>query len=155
MIESLGPEECDAFLREQLVGRLGCTVDDRPYVVPLIYAWDGASLYVQSIEGRKIETMRRNPRVVFEVDEYLASGNWRSVIVEGTYEELAVEEVERALELLVERFGGRRRTRGGDPPAGAPRPVAFRIRAGQITGRRVVRAIPAEHGVDVGSTLSA
>jgi uncharacterized protein len=149
MIETLDAQEIDALLREQMVGRLGCCLDGRPYVVPLIYAWDGESLFVQSIEGRKIEIMRANPHVVFEVDEYLTSGNWRSVIVEGAYEELEGDEVEKALELLVERFGGRRRTHGGDPPSDAPKPVAFRIRSTQVTGRRVVRAIPAAHGVDV------
>jgi uncharacterized protein len=148
MIEVLDAQECDSFLREQLIGRLGCCIDDRPYVVPLIYAWDGACLWIQSIEGRKIEIMRANPEVVFEVDEYLSSGNWRSVIVEGTYEELEGEDVERGIELLVERFGGKRRERAGDPPAGAPKPVAFRIRSSQVTGRRVVRAVPAAEGVD-------
>jgi nitroimidazol reductase NimA-like FMN-containing flavoprotein (pyridoxamine 5'-phosphate oxidase superfamily) len=149
MIETLGPDECDAFLREQLVGRLGCCAANRPYVVPLIYAWDGECLWIQTIEGRKTEIMRGNPEVVFEVDEYLSSGNWRSVIVEGTYEELQGDDVERGIELLVERFGGRRRTRGGDPPEGAPKPVGFRIRSTQVTGRRVVRAIPAAQGVEV------
>jgi nitroimidazol reductase NimA-like FMN-containing flavoprotein (pyridoxamine 5'-phosphate oxidase superfamily) len=150
MIHELGPEECDAFLREQMIGRLGCCDGDRPYVVPLIYAWDGACLWIQTIEGRKTRVMRENPEVVFEVDEYLESGNWRSVIVEGTYEELSGDDVEKGIELLVQRFGGKRRTRsGGDAPGGAPVPVGFRIRACEITGRRVVRAVPAAHGVDV------
>lgn len=140
VIEELAPEECDAFLREQLVGRLGCCADDRPYVVPLIYAWDGTCVWIQSIEGRKTRIMRRNHAVVFEVDEYLSGGNWRSVIVEGTFEELSGDDVEHGLELLVRRFGGRRRARDGDPPADAPPPVAFRIRSTRVTGRRVVRS---------------
>lgn len=145
MIETLDAEECDAFLREQLVGRLGCCDAGRPYVVPLIYAWDGECLWIQSIEGRKIDVMRASPHVVFEVDEYLSSGNWRSVIVEGKYEELEGDDVEKGIELLVERFGGKRRARSGEPSAGAPTPVAFRIRSTVVTGRRVARAVPASH----------
>ena len=33
MIEELAPDEIDAFLREQLVGRIGCHADGRTYVV--------------------------------------------------------------------------------------------------------------------------
>ena len=74
VIEELTAPECDAFLRRQVVGRVGCTRDGASYVVPVIYAWDGECVYVQSIEGRKVETMRANPRVCFEVDEYVPGG---------------------------------------------------------------------------------
>ena len=141
MIDELGTEEIDAFLREQVVGRIGCHLDGRTYVVPVIYAWDGEAAYVQSIEGRKVEMMRANPAVCFEVDEYDA-GSWRSVIVEGVYEELEGDAAQAALALLVERFAGRRRRSdaadSGDRAAGRT-PVAFRIRAERVTGRRVVR----------------
>ena len=132
--------EIDAFLRRQLVGRVGCHQDGRTYVVPVIYVWDGESVYVQSIEGRKIEMMRANPDVCFEVDQYEPDGSWRSVILEGTYEELEGGRAEAALALLVQRFSGRRQARTGTRAARAP--VAFRIRSPRITGRRVDRTVP-------------
>ena len=70
MIEELDEHEVDAFLRRQVVGRVGCHAEGETYVVPVLYVWDGECIYVQSIEGRKIRMMRANPQVVFEVDEY-------------------------------------------------------------------------------------
>lgn len=138
MIEELDEREIDVFLRRQVVGRVGCHADGRTYVVPVIYAWDGEAVYVQSIEGRKIEMMRANPEVVFEVDEYESEdGCWRSVILEGVYEELEGTRAEAALALLVQRFA--RRGRSGERVSTGRRPVAFRIRCTRATGRRVVR----------------
>jgi nitroimidazol reductase NimA-like FMN-containing flavoprotein (pyridoxamine 5'-phosphate oxidase superfamily) len=137
VIEALDEQEIDAFLRRQVVGRVGCHADGETYVVPVLYVWDGDCIYVQSIEGRKIRMMRSNPQVVFEVDEYEPSGSWRSVIVEGVYEELDEEQAKAALALLVERFAGRR---GRDGAGQTDRkPVAFRIRRTNATGRRVTR----------------
>ncbi len=136
MIEELSDAEIDAFLREQVVGRVGCHAGGETYVVPVLYVWDGECVYVQSIEGRKIRMMRENPQVVFEVDEYVPGGGWRSVIVEGVYEELEGGRAEAALALLVERFAGRRRREAG---RSTRTPVAFRIRPTGATGRRVVR----------------
>jgi nitroimidazol reductase NimA-like FMN-containing flavoprotein (pyridoxamine 5'-phosphate oxidase superfamily) len=137
-IEELTPAEIDSFLREQFVARIGCHTDGETYVVPVIYAWDGECAWVQSIEGRKTRMLRANPEVCFEVDEY-RDGSWRSVILWGRYEELAGADAERAIELLVERLGRRRRARGGVGQVDAPTPVAFRIRCERATGRRVVR----------------
>jgi nitroimidazol reductase NimA-like FMN-containing flavoprotein (pyridoxamine 5'-phosphate oxidase superfamily) len=134
VIEDLDRHESEAFLRRQAVGRVGCHAGGRTYVVPVIYAWDGECIYVQSIEGRKIDMMRANRQVCFEVDEYEPGGSWRSVIVEGTYEEL--DDNAATLRLLVQRFGGARSAR---EPRSSRSPVAFRIRAQSVTGRRVVR----------------
>ena len=106
MIE-LAQSEVDAFLRRQLVGRVGCHSDGSTYVVPVIYVWDGDCVYVQSMEGRKIEMMRRNPEVCFEVDEYAPDGSWCSVILRGVYEELGsarTEQLHLEFEELVEEI---------------------------------------------------
>jgi nitroimidazol reductase NimA-like FMN-containing flavoprotein (pyridoxamine 5'-phosphate oxidase superfamily) len=134
--EHLDGREIDAFLREQVVGRIACHADGRTYVVPVVYAWDGAAVYVLSVEGRKIEMMRANPEVCFEIDEHGPTGSWRSVIVEGVFEELEGTRADAALALLVQRLGRGRRRRGERPA------VAFRIRATHMSGRRVVRTPP-------------
>lgn len=136
MIAELSRTEIDELLREQVVGRIGCHAGGLTYVVPVIYAYDGDSLYVASVAGQKIRMMRENPEVCFEVDEYEA-GSWRSAIVQGVYEELSTSEAERALALLAERFGrsGESRRHGG---AGSST-VCFRIRVREVTGRAVER----------------
>lgn len=136
MIRELDETEIDDFLREQVVGRIGMHAHGETYVVPVIYAWDGECIYVQTIEGRKIEMMRANPRVCFETDVYDA-GSWRSVIVDGTYEELHGDDAQRALDVLVARFSaGPRRER----PRSERTPVAFRIRPHTLSGRSVTRS---------------
>lgn len=140
MIEELPRAEVDELLRRQLVGRIGCHVDGLTYVVPVIYAYDGDSFYVASVEGQKVQMMRRNPNVCLEVDEYDGAGSWQSAIVQGAYEELAGADAERAIELLAERFGrtgetGTSRRHTGDGQG----TVCFRIRIDGVTGRSVRR----------------
>ncbi|HXY81679.1 MAG TPA: pyridoxamine 5'-phosphate oxidase family protein [Gaiellaceae bacterium] len=152
MIEELSESEIEAFLRRQLVGRVGCHAFGRTYVVPVIYVWDDGYVYVQSMEGRKIRMMRANPEVCFEVDEYEPDGSWRSVVVEGVFEELEGGAAETALALLVHRFAGRRRRTAGR--GAGRRPVAFRIRCTQATGRRVTRTPAARALTRAGVALS-
>jgi hypothetical protein len=142
-IVELTRDEVDSLLDEQLVGRIGCHDAGLTYVVPVIYAYDGGSLYAYTVEGQKVRMMRANPQVCFEVDEYDRDGrgSWRSAIVQGHYEELEGEDAECVLALLAERF---RRGRDASAPPRGPRGdgsggVAFRIRIESVTGRAVSR----------------
>jgi nitroimidazol reductase NimA-like FMN-containing flavoprotein (pyridoxamine 5'-phosphate oxidase superfamily) len=139
VIVELSRDEIDELLRAQLVGRIGCHADGLTYVVPVIYAYDGESFHVATIEGQKTRMMRLNPNVCFEVDEY-ERGSWRSAIVQGLYEEVTGEEAEATISLLAERFGRGRggvstRRHGGE----GTQTVCFRIRVRELTGRAVDR----------------
>jgi nitroimidazol reductase NimA-like FMN-containing flavoprotein (pyridoxamine 5'-phosphate oxidase superfamily) len=99
MVGLLSEDEIEALLRRRRIGRIGCCVEDRPYVVPVNYAYDGAAVYVLSGPGRKIDAMRTQPRVCFEVediDESAGAVDWRSVIADGVYEELTCDAERRA-----------------------------------------------------------
>jgi uncharacterized protein len=92
-IRILPPDEVEELLRTAIVGRIACcghgaAGDGRPYLVPLAYGYDGESVYAHSGPGRKLDLMRIEPRVTFEVDEAQAADRWRSVIAEGTFEEI-------------------------------------------------------------------
>lgn len=139
MIEELSGPEIDALLHEQVVGRVGCHADGLTYVVPVIYAYDGDALYVATIEGQKTRMMRTNPSVCFEVDAYEGPGRWRSVIVQGTYEELAGEDARAGLAALAARFpaGGPARR----PATSGRATVVFRVVVGEATGRAVRRGV--------------
>ena len=131
MIGVLSTDEIDQLLKRQSVGRLACTANDRPYVVPITYAYDGSSVYAYSGPGRKIEMMREQPLVCFEVDEVDGPSEWRSVVAEGTYEELTSERSRReALALLGITNGAVARALNQ-----ANRGVVFRIRLGDRSGR--------------------
>ena len=92
-IRVLPPDEIEQLLRTAIVGRIACcghgaVGDGRPYLVPLAYGYDGEAVYAHSGPGRKLDLMRAEPRVTFEVDEAQAPDQWRSVIAEGIFEEI-------------------------------------------------------------------
>lgn len=63
------PEEIVSILEASPVCRLGFCAGNVPYVVPLSFGYSEGSLYFHSAkEGRKIDMIRKNPLVCFEVD---------------------------------------------------------------------------------------
>ena len=109
--EITAPAAIVAILQQDLVCRLGLCQDNVPYVVPVNYAYaDGCLYFHSSQQGMKMEMLRANPRVCFEVDvdaqvttSREACGysiNYRSVIGWGTACELTdAEDKRRALDL--------------------------------------------------------
>jgi len=133
----MSPNEIDEFVLSQKIGRVGCHVDGETYVVPVIFGWDGNCIYVYTTEGKKVDMMRENQRVCFEIDEYLTSGGWRSVIAQGVFEELEGDEALRALQIITERVSSNREGGSSRPRGEGRTPVAFRIRTNDVTGRKV------------------
>ena len=104
MIRQLSPIEIDDLLRKQIVGRIGCSYENEVYIIPMSYAYDDDYVYCHSYEGKKMEMMRKNPKVCFQVDEMKDMGNWKSVIAWGEYQELTdSREKQIAMKLFVER----------------------------------------------------
>jgi len=59
-----------------IVGRIACSSKDQPYVVPISFSYESPShIYIFSTFGKKIEWMRRNPKVCLEVDEIANRSN--------------------------------------------------------------------------------
>jgi uncharacterized protein len=56
--------------------------------VPIYFAYEPYQLYAFATFGRKIEWMRKNPKVCVEVDEVVDHYEWMSVIATGRYQEL-------------------------------------------------------------------
>lgn len=131
-IHILPDEQIEELLRKAIVGRIACcdhgeASDGRPYLVPLAYGYDGESVYAHSGPGRKLDFMRRQPLVTFEVDEATASDRWRSVVAEGTFEEIAdPEDRAHALKTMYRN--------GAIPELGA-QTIVFRIRLTARSGR--------------------
>lgn len=132
MIGLLSRDEIEDMLRRHHVGRLACTVNDRPYVVPINYAYDGGCVYACSALGRKIETMREQPLVCIQVDEIDGPSDWRSVVGEGVYEELTDDRQRRTALARVNGHGPGAVGRVLD--AAAP-VIVFRIRLTELAGR--------------------
>jgi len=103
MIGELTKEEMQTLLKEQLIGRMACYGDGQLYLVPVSYAYHEQYIYVRSLEGLKIDIMRRNPDVCFEVDNVSDMANWRSVVVWGRFEELENENRKQGVDILLRR----------------------------------------------------
>jgi len=88
MFEKMAPAEIDQLLQQQVVGRIGCHANGFTYVVPVSYAYDGTCIYCHTFEGMKVDMMRKNPQVCFEVDSTKNLANWQSVIAWGAFQEL-------------------------------------------------------------------
>jgi nitroimidazol reductase NimA-like FMN-containing flavoprotein (pyridoxamine 5'-phosphate oxidase superfamily) len=69
------------------VARLACAKDGQPYVVPIYFPYADSHLYAFSVPGKKIEWMRGNPMVSLQVLEGGERREWKSVVVDGRYEE--------------------------------------------------------------------
>ena len=80
--------ETDRLLRKEVFGRLACGENDTIYVVPISYVYDGEYIYCHTQEGLKVDIMRKQPKVCFEVDHLKDMANWQSAVVFGTFEEL-------------------------------------------------------------------
>jgi nitroimidazol reductase NimA-like FMN-containing flavoprotein (pyridoxamine 5'-phosphate oxidase superfamily) len=88
MFGKLGNSEIEELIKHEFIGHLACHADDKTYVVPVSYAYDGTYIYVHALEGMKLKMMRKNPKVCFVVDNTRNMSNWQSVVMWGIYEEL-------------------------------------------------------------------
>ncbi|HHX43094.1 MAG TPA: pyridoxamine 5'-phosphate oxidase family protein [Chloroflexi bacterium] len=119
----------EAILQRGSVCHLAMVDGDRPYVVPLCYGYRDGVLYAHSArEGRKLDILRRNPAVCFDVaiDTELAPGegpcrwsmHYRSVI--GTGRATLVDEPaakRTALDIIMAHYGGQPNSEGRYPYA--------------------------------------
>jgi hypothetical protein len=137
MADLLSEGDIERVLAEERIGRIGCSLDGESYVVPMTYAYEGDSIYCHSLDGRKVEIMRANPRVCFEVDRTYGLRHWESVIAQGTYEELAGRDAERAMLALIARFQPTMPpvVEDANEPKLADSGIVFRIRLTEKTGR--------------------
>jgi len=119
--EVIGIDNILAILDKCEIMRIGLSVADRPYIVPMNFACERISekvfLYFHcASQGRKLKMIAKNNNVCFEADcSYKTlkadsachwSAEFQSVIGEGTIEIVTNEEQKiRTLDLLMERYG--------------------------------------------------
>jgi hypothetical protein len=110
------PAIIQAVMKEATVCRLAMADDSGPYIVPLCFGRRNNTLYFHSAhKGRKIDLLRNNPRVCFEIDtaarvlEGESACDWgmryRSIIGFGTA--VFIEEPQqkrRALDIIMAQY---------------------------------------------------
>ena len=112
-------QEIDLIISKANVCRLGLSVDNNPYIVPLNFGYKERCLYFHTPKvGKKIDMIKTNNRVCFELDidcEVAGAENpcdwtmkFRSVVGYGRASLLDdTEEKRRALDIIVEHYSGR------------------------------------------------
>ncbi|MBD1386569.1 pyridoxamine 5'-phosphate oxidase family protein [Mucilaginibacter rigui] len=105
MLGELNDKQVEHLLSKQIIGRVACTDHDLPYIVPVNYVYNGREIISHSIPGKKIDMMRKNPRVCFQVDEINSIFDWQSVVAWGRFEEITdMAEKEQAMMALTHRL---------------------------------------------------
>jgi nitroimidazol reductase NimA-like FMN-containing flavoprotein (pyridoxamine 5'-phosphate oxidase superfamily) len=141
-IQKMNDGDCMTLIRSQRTGRLGCCKDGRPYVVPVHYVCADALVFSFSMPGRKLDFMRSNPNVCFEVENIEQSDKWKCAVIEGIFHEFTTEEdKQRAWEVLQEHndwweVGGQTVQHGEHD--GDRKPIFFSISMDIVTGREAV-----------------
>ena len=126
-LEVLERDECDRLLATQTVGRVG-VCGGRPGVFPVLFATLDGDVVIRTAPGEKLIAAALNRELVFEVDDFdVDSRSGWSVNVLGAAEEIE-DPSERA----------RAEALGLEPWAGEVRDRYVRIRAKEVSGRRIV-----------------
>lgn len=92
IIHDMSRPEIDDMLRHIGIGYLACSLNDKPYVLPLRFVHSSGYLYSLTSEGKKMELMRANPNVCISFSNVHGANNWRSIIVTGVYEDIIKSE---------------------------------------------------------------
>jgi hypothetical protein len=145
MLGELNTRQIEDILYSQSIGRLGCHADGVTYVVPVTYAYDGRYVYAHTAKGMKVNMMRKNPEVCFEVESVSNMSDWQSVISWGKYEEITGEAARKmAMQKLIDHLlpvlTGEtvQPSHGFDPhmtDAAGREVILFRIKLNNKTGR--------------------
>lgn len=140
MLGELNKREIIDFLNNQFIGRIGCELDGEMYIVPINYVYEDNAIYAHSGEGKKIDMLRGNPRVCFQVDKIESMFKWKSIILWGTYEELEGEERQQVMQRLIHRIMPNTNDPGRDPSHAIDQKlrdslIVYRINIEEGTGR--------------------
>lgn len=106
MLGTLSEPVIDEILENSIIGRLGYTDGHRIFVIPISYfLYNRKYIIAHSMEGRKIEILRKNPDVCLQVDVIHNLSNWKSVMLWGKYEEITGQpDRYYALDLLIRKI---------------------------------------------------
>ncbi len=142
-VQEMTNNEIEEVLARVGYGHLACARDNRPYVVPVHYAYDKPNIYIYTTEGMKTDIIKANPQVCLQIEEAVDNGNWRSVIANGDAEQITdLKEREEVLRLILATnptLTPAISIRWMDNWVRENREVVYRIKPSLITGRSSVK----------------
>ena len=149
-IRELSRSESELILARNTIGRLAFSFKDHVDIEPINYVYKNGWIYGRTSTGTKTDSIAHHMWVAFEVDEVVATFDWRSVVVKGPFymmdsqpvpqpepnDTSAQEDPEFAQGVALLRSIVPSTLRSSDPTPF--RHVVFRIHLDQVTGREAV-----------------
>ncbi len=138
-------QDIEKFIKASHVCRLAMVDGKIPYIVPLNFGYQNGVLFFHSApEGRKIDILRQNPNVCFEMDELVRFKKaklpcdwgieYKSVIGSGTAEFLDdIEEKTAALNIIMSQYSGRQFEYSSEM---VDKTIVIKVIIGQMTGKQ-------------------
>jgi nitroimidazol reductase NimA-like FMN-containing flavoprotein (pyridoxamine 5'-phosphate oxidase superfamily) len=129
VVDVLSERECWERMRGEAYGRLAVVQEDGPAIYPINVIVDHATIVFRTTEGTKLDAMRADPRVAFEVDGWDPEGGlaWSVAITGNAREIVGMHEGLSASEL------------GVTPWQSGPKPIFVRITPRTTSGRKFLR----------------
>jgi nitroimidazol reductase NimA-like FMN-containing flavoprotein (pyridoxamine 5'-phosphate oxidase superfamily) len=143
-IHDLG--EIERIIRLGTVCRVAFACDNIPYIVPMYYGYqDGCLFFHAALKGKKIDMLKYNNRVCFEIDiqsEIINTGvpcNWKSSYksVIGFGKASLVEDIEgkkKALNVLINHYAPDEQYKF--PLKNVKRTAVIKIKILEMTGKK-------------------
>jgi nitroimidazol reductase NimA-like FMN-containing flavoprotein (pyridoxamine 5'-phosphate oxidase superfamily) len=91
-VEEMTRDEMKTLLGKLDYGHLACARNNRPYIVPIHFAYEEPNIYLFTTKGMKTGIIDENPEVCLQVEEVLSLTHWQSVVISGRATRLTREE---------------------------------------------------------------
>ena len=138
------PEAIASVIRKSAVCRLAMSDGNQPYVIPMSFGYrDGAIYFHCAPEGKKVEILRKNPRVCveFDADCRLKTGNgacnwgfyYQSVVALGVAAFIEdAPEKQAALDIIMSQYSEEAFTY---PESTVAKIIVIRVDVTELTGK--------------------
>ena len=98
-IRELTIQEIRSFLARNHVGRIAYSFHDRVDIRPIHYVYSDNWIFGRTSHSEKLDMLRHNQWVAFEVDEVKGPFDWMSVVAHGSFYRLSDESMPQNSEL--------------------------------------------------------
>ena len=82
-MRELAPDRCWEIIHDERVGHLAQIDEGEPYVTPLSYVIHAGDFLFRTAAGRRVDALRREPRVCVEISRDKPDVGWESVVFWG------------------------------------------------------------------------
>ena len=136
------------ILKEALVCRIALCHDNKPYIIPMNFGFKNNCLYLHSAtEGRKIDILKENNNICFEVDikneivesenacnwgmkYYSLIGSGKAIFIED------IEEKKKSLDIIMQKYNEKDNKSSEYSKSALDKTVVIKIELTEITGKK-------------------